>query len=134
MSANRRITRRAVLRAAASTAFAAPFVINTKAFGANDRIAAGIIGLGGPAGGGGGGTQTIAACDVREDKLARHRGNKNVTLYNDFRELLARDDIDAVFIGTPDHWHAIPAIEAAEGRRYADVRHALRILRIVKGH
>ncbi len=114
MNANGRITRRAVFRAAASTAFAAPLVINAKAFGANDRITAGIIGLGGPAGGGGGGTQTIAACDVRGDKLARHRGNKNVTLYTDFRELLARDDIDAVFIGTPDHWHAIPAIESAK--------------------
>ena len=53
MSANRRITRRAALRAAASTAFATPLVTNAKAFGANDRITAGIIGLGGPAGGGG---------------------------------------------------------------------------------
>lgn len=33
--------------------------------------------------------------------------------YNDFRELLACDDIDAVTIGTPDHWHAIIAIHAA---------------------
>ena len=37
-----------------------------------------------------------------------------VTVYADFRELLARDDIDAVTISTPDHWHAIPAIAAAE--------------------
>jgi predicted dehydrogenase len=34
--------------------------------------------------------------------------------YNDFRELLARDDIDAVTIGTPDHWHALIAIQAAK--------------------
>ncbi len=34
--------------------------------------------------------------------------------YNDFREMLARDDLDAVVIGTPDHWHAIPAIQAAQ--------------------
>ncbi len=114
MTANGPITRRAVLKAAASTAFAAPLIVNSNAFGANDRITAGIIGLGGPAGGGGGGTQTIAACDVREDKLDRHRKKKSVTLYHDFREMLTRDDIDAIFIGTPDHWHAIPAIESAK--------------------
>jgi len=34
--------------------------------------------------------------------------------YNDFRELLLRDDIDLVCIATADHWHALPAIEAAK--------------------
>ncbi len=33
--------------------------------------------------------------------------------YNDFRDLIARDDIDAVMIATPDHWHVIPAVMAA---------------------
>ena len=33
--------------------------------------------------------------------------------YDDFRDIIGRDDIDAVVIGTPDHWHAIPAIQAA---------------------
>jgi len=113
MNRDGHITRRGFLRGAAAT-LAAPLVVRSSAFGANDRITTGIIGLGGPAGGGAGGTQLLAVCDVREDKLRGHRGNKNVAVYKDFRELLARDDIDAVLIGTPDHWHAIPAIEAAK--------------------
>jgi predicted dehydrogenase len=39
---------------------------------------------------------------------------KGCATYKDFWELLTRDDIDAVMICTPDHWHAIPAIEAAK--------------------
>jgi predicted dehydrogenase len=37
--------------------------------------------------------------------------------YSDFRELLARRDIDAVVIATPDHWHAIPAVMAARAKK-----------------
>ena len=36
--------------------------------------------------------------------------------YNDFRQMLTRNDLDAVVIGTPDHWHAIPAIQAAQAK------------------
>ncbi len=38
----------------------------------------------------------------------------NIPVYNDFRELLSRKDIDAVVIATPDHWHAAMAVRAAE--------------------
>jgi len=41
-------------------------------------------------------------------------GSPDCAAYNDFRELVARDDIDAVCIATPDHWHAIPTIAALE--------------------
>jgi hypothetical protein len=42
----------------------------------------------------------------------RRYGNTDCKAYNDFRDIIVRDDIDAVLIGTPDHWHAIIAIEA----------------------
>jgi predicted dehydrogenase len=73
------------------------------------------------------GTQVLAACDV--DKLKLERGKKIVEdfyagknggsfkgcdTYGHFRDLLARDDIDAVVIATPDHWHAIIVIESAK--------------------
>ena len=66
-------------------------------------------------------TQVVAVCDVHADKRNRarrlvneHYGNKNCDAYNDFRELVAREDIDVVSIATPPHWHAIPSIEAAK--------------------
>lgn len=65
------------------------------------------------------GTQMVAVCDV--DKSHRHRakrivderyGNNDCKSYLDFRELISRGDLDAVCIATPDHWHAIIAVEA----------------------
>jgi hypothetical protein len=66
-----------------------------------------------------GDVQYVAACDVRT-KVREHAkgvaderyGNQDCEIYNDFRELLSREDIDAVHIATPDHWHAIMVIEA----------------------
>src|SRR6187401_873773 len=40
--------------------------------------------------------------------------NDDIGVYNDFRELLTRKDIDAVVIATPDHWHAAVAVRATE--------------------
>lgn len=62
-----------------------------------------------------------AICDVQEEHRLRAKnivdekyGNKDCLLYNDFREMLARKDIDAVLIATPTHWHALIGIEAAK--------------------
>ncbi len=64
--------------------------------------------------------QVIAICDIDENHLQNavdlvngYYENKDCAAYHNFRELLARDDIDVVSLGLPDHWHAIPAIEAA---------------------
>jgi predicted dehydrogenase len=104
---------------------AAPLVAGSKVLAANDRIALGAIGTGGRGRGdlggflGFGDVQVLAVCDV----VAEHRdqakamvdgkyGNSDCKTYGDFREVLARRDIDAVMIGTPDHWHAIISVEA----------------------
>lgn len=64
--------------------------------------------------------QVIAVCDIDKNHLQKavnivndHYENKDCAVYHDFRNLLARDDIDAVCISLPDHWHSIPVIEAA---------------------
>jgi predicted dehydrogenase len=64
--------------------------------------------------------RTVAICDVRKEHRDRAKtvvdtryGNNDCTTYNDFRELLARKDIDAVVIAVPDHWHVLIGIEAA---------------------
>ena len=59
----------------------------------------------------------VSDCDTTRRNAARDSANKRYDNkdckdYVDFRELIARDDIDAVSIATPDHWHAIQTIDA----------------------
>ncbi|BDS07051.1 oxidoreductase [Oceaniferula spumae] len=62
----------------------------------------------------------LALCDVDSNHLARRMGDakkrkeNDVTGYADFRELIARKDIDIVHVATPPHWHALMSIAAAK--------------------
>ncbi|MHC4198513.1 MAG: Gfo/Idh/MocA family protein [Planctomycetota bacterium] len=65
--------------------------------------------------------KALAVCDVDAGRLGRARNavngkyrNQDCGAYNDFREITDRDDIDAVAISTPDHWHVLPAVAAAK--------------------
>lgn len=107
--------------AAASTLFAAPYFVPQRAFGANERIVTGHIGLGGQ--GRGNLNKFIkncaAICDVDQSRVravAKDLEKKQVSFeaYGDYRKLLERKDIDAVVISTPDHWHALTTIHACE--------------------
>ena len=68
--------------------------------------------------------QVLAVCDVdksrvknAKEKVDRRYGNTDCAVYSDFRELLARTDIDTILLATPDHWHAIPAIASLSSGR-----------------
>jgi len=62
----------------------------------------------------------LALCDVDAKHLAARqaqaaeKGIRGLDTYHDFRELIARDDIDIVHIATPPHWHALMAVAAAK--------------------
>src|SRR5439155_12698746 len=47
-------------------------------------------------------------------QTSKRRDAQHCRAYNDFRDLLKRNDIDALVIATPDHWHAIQIIEACK--------------------
>jgi len=88
--------------------------------GPNDKLVMGAIGVGGQGTGdmkwakGKPGVKFVAVCDVdaeRRKKGAKEIG-KDCHEYADFRELLANEKLDAVTIGTVDHWHALTAIAA----------------------
>jgi predicted dehydrogenase len=76
--------------------------------------------------------EVVAVCDVvqaRMDKASemvatryadrsKSGGYKGLKQFKDFRQLIALDGLDAVVIGTPDHWHAIPCILAARAGKH----------------
>ncbi|MGZ3882320.1 MAG: Gfo/Idh/MocA family protein, partial [Flavisolibacter sp.] len=84
-----------------------------ESFSANDQIQVALIGSGGmgvadattaisvP------GIKLIAVCDLYDGRLAeaKKRWGNDIATTRDFNEIISRKDIDAVIIGTPDHWH-----------------------------
>lgn len=116
----------------AAGAIAFPYIVPSSALGRSgsvapsNRIAIGCIGLGwmGPGNMGSFLSQSdarvVAVCDIDKKHLNNAKkavdnkyGNQDCAAYHDFRELLVRDDIDAVSIALPDHWHGIISIAAA---------------------
>lgn len=126
------VTRRDFLKKMGTLAVAgavSPSLVNAKSpkasvMGANDRINIGLIGCNSmgwtdllnavnvP------GVECVALCDIdkniinrRAAELTKNKGTKP-ELYGDYRKLLERKDIDAVIIGTPDHWHCLQMVDA----------------------
>ena len=109
-----------------------PYVVPTAALGLagtvapSNRIAVGCIGMGTRGTAlmkgllGHADAQVVAVCDVyrsqREEAkslVQQHYNNKGCAAHNDFRELCSREDVDAVSIASPDHWHVLHSLEAA---------------------
>jgi predicted dehydrogenase len=114
-------SRRSFLGASASTAAAAlTLTASAQPVGANERINIGLIGTGGrcrhlmqslarvP------NTRMIALCDVYEPNLAlaQKLADPAAVTFRDYHQLLARKDIHAVLIASPDHWHVPMTVDA----------------------
>ncbi len=91
-------------------------------FAANDQIQIATIGAGGMGSGDTNyalqipGVKLVAVADLYDGRLERAREKWGTELFTtrDYREVLARKDIDAVIIGTSDHWHSRISVEAME--------------------
>jgi len=127
MSGKRAFSRRSFVKAATGAAVAAPWIIPAAALGKepgkaapSDRVAIAGVGCGGRGSydldrlvryGG----QVVAVCDVNKNRLARAMKRYKVAASAasaDFRETVARKDVDAVMVGTIDHWHVLIALAA----------------------
>ena len=136
MPEKNKVNRRGFLKTAAGAAagaIAIPYIVPSSVFGADggvapsNRLHVGMIGVGGqgvwdmrgfldkPE------ALVVAVCDidVKRQKAAKAEadlkyGNDDIKMYNDFRDVIARSDIDIIATAIPDHWHSIPAIMAAE--------------------
>ncbi len=140
MTTNTKLSRRSFLKTTGAIGAAVPFVLPSSIWAAetspNERIVMGFIGVGKQGGYLLGGflhnsqTQVVAVNDVDTTRRQFHQKQVNdyysekkqkdyqgCKPYTDFRELLARKDIDAVCIATPDHWHAIPVIQACNAKK-----------------
>ncbi len=129
--------RRCLLQRLAATTAAIPWLVSARALGleqaatASERVLTGHIGVGGrgsdllrgfltnPT------AQPIAVADAYHDRRDAMASAICGKTYADFRELLANDEIDAVVIATPDHWHVPIALMAAKAGKHAYVEKPL---------
>ncbi|HZN33727.1 MAG TPA: Gfo/Idh/MocA family oxidoreductase [Pirellulaceae bacterium] len=126
-----RLSRRRFLQttAAASAVFAAPYFIPQRAFGANERVVLGFVGVKnrgmqnmegfGIVGRGAANRRAdcAAVCDVDKNVFASavkrvEEAGQKPSVFGDYRQLLERKDIDAVVLSVPDHWHALMTVDA----------------------
>lgn len=127
------LSRRNMLRASTmgAAAAAAPMIIPSSALGfagytaPSNRITFGMVGFGLMMGGhfrgmlSRGNVQILAVCDVDTKKREKARdqvnakyGDKGCACYNEHEKIMERDDIDACFVITPDHWHVPISLDA----------------------
>lgn len=110
----------------------APQFLRAEARGANERLTLAYIGVGGMARShlnngiklrGEGRANIAAVCEVDSNRLAQAQAlvGDPCKTFSDYRELLEQKDIDAVFIGSPDHWHAMQTIHACEAGKHVYV-------------
>lgn len=106
------------------------FAAAKRSIGANDKIRFGVIGCNGmgfsnirehlklPE------VECVALADVDQSVLDRRSAdiegmqNKRPQLFKDYRKMLEMKDLDAVIIGTPDHWHCLPFVDALSSGRH----------------
>ncbi len=120
-SSSRRDFVKTLAAGTAGVALSTPAASYARILGANERMGIGMIGMGRMARGhlntllDQPDAQVLALCDVYEPNLrwAASRATEAET-YTDFRAVLDRPDVDAVFVATPDHWHALPTVMACD--------------------
>jgi predicted dehydrogenase len=134
MKEKKMISRRRFLTGAAGLSAAAvgfPYFVPSSALGnagnvaASNRIIVGCIGVGGQGTGVMGNflrqrdARVVAICDLKKQRreavrniVNKHYKDTGCVVYEDFRELVARDDIDVVLVATADHWHVLTSLAA----------------------
>jgi len=132
------ISRRSFVKTSAGL-MAGATLAGARAAGANERIRLGFIGVANRGGQLLDATfphedaEIVALCDVYEPPLRKsaarvaEKTGAKVDQYGDFRKIIERDDIDAVVLGTPDHWHAIQTIDACDAGKDVYVEKPLSI-------